>query len=85
MRDLHYSPAQKVFEQQQQWILALRQERKLGVQRIQHELKRFYDFHFSIDAIDDILRRQQVPKLHPAKRRRNYRRHARRASTNGYL
>lgn len=31
-----HSPAQKVFEQEAGWILALRRERKLGTRRIQH-------------------------------------------------
>ncbi|MBW7881027.1 MAG: helix-turn-helix domain-containing protein [Caldilineaceae bacterium] len=38
----HHSPAQKVFAEQTQWILALRQERQLGVRRIQNELVRLH-------------------------------------------
>ena len=38
------SPKRKVFEQQEQWILILRQERNLGVRQIQNELKRIYDY-----------------------------------------
>jgi transposase InsO family protein len=72
----HHSPGQKVFAPQQQWILALRQERKLGVRRIQHELERLYDCHLSIATIADVLQRHGVVRLKPPKRRRSYTRYA---------
>jgi transposase InsO family protein len=72
----HHSPAQKVFEQQQRWILTLRQDRQLGVRRMQHELKRLYNCQLSIATIADVLQRHQVTKLQPPKRRRIYTRYA---------
>jgi len=72
----HHSPAQKVFAQQTQWILALRQERKLGVRCIQNELVRLHDCHLSITTITDVLQRHQVARLQPPHRRRIYTRYA---------
>lgn len=40
-RPLH-TPERKVFEQEEQWILELRQTRQLGARRIQHELERLH-------------------------------------------
>lgn len=52
-----HSPNQKVFNQQEDWILNLRRERNLGVRRVQHELKRLYACALSLDTIQKVLTR----------------------------
>jgi transposase len=47
----HRSPNQKVFAQEETWILALRRERKLGARRIQHELRREHLCFLSLETI----------------------------------
>lgn len=38
------APNQKIFAEQEKWILELRRERRLGARRIQHELRRLNGF-----------------------------------------
>ena len=56
------SPAQKIFAQQQHWILALR-KRRLGTRRIQNELKRLYDCSLSRATISKVLHQHAQPPL----------------------
>jgi len=69
------SPAKKVETEQEQWILVLRRERKLGVRRIQHELVRLHDCHLSLATIQKVLNRNQVQRLHRPRRKRQYKRY----------
>ena len=46
----------KVFEQQENWILELRRERKLGVRRIQIKLERQQNFSLSLSTIQKVFR-----------------------------
>jgi transposase len=62
------TPAKKVLEQQEKWILELRQERKLGVRRIQSELERQYDFSLSLASIQKVLQKHQVKPLQKLRR-----------------
>jgi transposase InsO family protein len=56
------SPATKVDEQHEHWILDLRQ-RRLGTRRIQAELERLYSCRLSRATILKTLRRRAVPPL----------------------
>lgn len=51
----HNSPAVKVFAQQESIILSLKKERKLGVRRIQSELKRQHSISLSLATYQEIL------------------------------
>lgn len=48
-------PAAKVFDQQTQWILQMRSERKLVARRIQSELARLHNFSISTASIHKVL------------------------------
>jgi hypothetical protein len=63
-----HSPNQKVFEQEEAWILALRRERKLGARRIQHELRRLYNCFRSLETIHKVLTRHPTPPIRRPKR-----------------
>jgi transposase InsO family protein len=56
------SPAQKVFDKQEQLILSLR-KRRLGARRIQSELLREYDCKFSLATIHKVLKRHDQQPL----------------------
>lgn len=64
----HRSPKQKVFEQEESWILALRRERKLGARRIQHELRRLHACFLSLETIHKVLVRHPTPPVRRPKR-----------------
>lgn len=70
-------PGQKVFEQQEQWILALRHQRNLGARRIQHELQRLHHCTLSPATIQQVLRRHQVSPLRHLRRLEEPRRYSR--------
>ncbi|MBV8887298.1 MAG: IS481 family transposase [Chroococcidiopsidaceae cyanobacterium CP_BM_RX_35] len=56
------SPAQKIHPQQAQWILELRQQRRLGVRRLKNELVRLYQFSVSVATLHKALKRlNQAP------------------------
>jgi transposase InsO family protein len=59
----HHSPGQKVFAEQEQWIVELRTQRRLGARRIQTELQRQYGFHLSAATIHKHLRRLGIGRL----------------------
>lgn len=67
-RRLRHSPNQKVFEQEEAWILAHRRERKLGARRIQHELRRLYNCFLSLETIHTVLTRHPTPPVRRPKR-----------------
>lgn len=71
------SPATKVFAQQEDIILALRNVRKLGVRRIQNELKRLHNLSLSLATIHKVLARHKVPYL---QKKRHYRKQVKRYS-----
>ncbi len=64
----HRRPNQKVFAQEEGWILALRRERKLGARRIQHELRRVYACSLSLETIHKVLARHPTPPVRRPKR-----------------
>jgi transposase len=62
------SPARKVHTQQTEWILHLRGERKLGVRRIQNELKQLHGLAVSLATIHKVLTKEGVEPLRHIKR-----------------
>jgi transposase InsO family protein len=64
----HHSPNQKVFAQEEAWILALRLERRLGARRIQHELRREHQCVLSLETIHKVLLRHPTPPVRRPKR-----------------
>ena len=57
------SPAKKVFKKEEELILSFRQDRKLGVRRIQSELKRLHEVSLSLSTIHKVLTKHKVPYL----------------------
>lgn len=72
----HHSPNQKVFEQEEGWILALRLERRLGARRIQHELRREQQCFLSLETIHKVLLRHPTPPVRRPKRPVNPKRYS---------
>lgn len=71
----HNFPGAKINGWQEDIILSLRTERKLGVRRIQSELKRHHDISLSLATIHKVFKRNNVPYL---QRKRHYRKTAKR-------
>lgn len=74
-RKPHNSPATKVMARQEELILSLRNERKLGVRRIQSELKRLHDLSLSMATIHKVFKKNDIPYL---QKKRHYRKQAKR-------
>jgi transposase InsO family protein len=72
-----HSPRTKVFEQEEELILKLRKERKIGARRIQSELKRHHDLSFSPATIHKVLKRNNVPPLKRHRRKKDFKRYSR--------
>jgi len=51
----HSSPGRKVFAEQEELILRLRRERKLGIKMLRNELARRHGLRLSLDTIHKIL------------------------------
>jgi transposase InsO family protein len=64
----HHSPKQKVFKEEEEWMVALRKDRKLGARRIQHELRRLYACSLSLETIHEVLVRHPTPPVRRPKR-----------------
>lgn len=62
------SPAKKTGEQEIKWILSLRSERKLGVRRIQNELKQLHALSLSLATIHKVLTSRNVEPLRRIRR-----------------
>lgn len=75
----HNSPVAKVNGWQEGIILALRAERKLGVRRVQSELKRHHDISLSLATIHKVFKRNDIPYL---QRKRHYRKTSKRYNCN---
>lgn len=71
------SPGQKVFGEQVSWILELRQQRHLGVRRIQSELLRLHHFKLFLSTIHHILKQQNSRPLRLPKRTKEGHRYTR--------
>ena len=68
-------PSKKVLEQQENWILELRRERKLGVRRIQSELERHHNYSLSLSTIQKVLQKHQVKPLQKIRRHKEIKRY----------
>jgi transposase InsO family protein len=64
-----YSPTAKVHDAQEAWILELRNERKLGVRHIQHEIERQHNFHLSLATIHKVLKKHNLSVIHRKRRK----------------
>jgi transposase InsO family protein len=62
------SPTRKIGDQQAEWILKLRSDRKLGVRRIQNELKQLHGLSLSLSTIHKVLTRHKVEPLRRIRR-----------------
>ena len=67
----HSSPGRKVGADEEQMILALRRERRLGVKRIRAELRRLHDVQLSPPVIHKVLVRHALNVLQRRKRVRH--------------
>lgn len=74
-----YNCQSKITAQQEKLILSLRNERKLGVRRVQSEIKRLYDISLSLATIHKIFSKNNVPYL---QKKRHYRKQAKRYNCN---
>lgn len=65
----------KVTIEQEKFILSLRNERKLGVRRVQSEMKRLHNTSLSLATIHKIFKKHDLPYL---QKKRHYRKQAKR-------
>lgn len=70
-------PNKKINNQNIKWIINLRKERNLGARRLQTELIRLYNYHFSLATIHKILIQQNVDPIKRLKRKKQFKRYAR--------
>lgn len=70
----HHSPDQKIFTEQEQWIVEQRTQRRFGARRIQTELQRHYGFHLSAATIHKHLCRLGISRLQRKRWRRTVKR-----------
>ena len=61
-RKPHSSP-KKVSDQQEKLLLSIRNERKLGVRRVQSEIKRLHDISLSLATIHKVFKKNNIPYL----------------------
>ncbi|WPY01889.1 IS481 family transposase domain protein (plasmid) [Candidatus Trichorickettsia mobilis] len=73
-RKPHSSP-KKVSDQQEKLLLSIRNERKLGVKRVQSEIKRLHDISLSLATIHKVFKKNNIPYL---QKKRHYRKQAKR-------
>jgi transposase len=66
----HSSPNRKVLQEQEKWILELR-KRRLGVRRIQNELRRLHECKLSLATIHKVLTANKVAPLHASRKPRH--------------
>ncbi len=64
------SPGRKILAEQEEWILELRRERRLGARRLQHELRRLHGFHLSLASIHQVLSSNKAKRLRRTRHRR---------------
>ena len=71
------SPNQKVFAKEEEWILSLRAERKMGARRIKNELYRHHATTLGLATIQKVLVRNQVKPLKRKRREKTWNRYER--------
>lgn len=69
------SPKQKIFEEQEQWILELRSGMNIGTRRIQNELVRQHNCYLSLGSIQKVLNKHSVKPIKKVKRRKQIKRY----------
>ena len=69
------SPTKKILEEQEQWILELRNSMNIGARRIQNELARQYTCHLSLASIQKVLNKHSVKPIQKVKRRKQVKRY----------
>src|SRR4051794_12565868 len=74
----HRSPGRKVLAEQEELILRLRRERKLGIKRLRNELVRRHGLKLALDTIHKVLVRHGENRLErPRPERKGTKRHSR--------
>src|SRR3954462_1142850 len=74
----HRSPGRKVLAEQEELILRLRRERKLGIERLRNELIRRHGLKLSLDTIHKVLVRHGENRLQqPRLKRKGHTRYSR--------
>lgn len=74
----HNSPNRKVGQEEESWILGMRNKRNLGARRIQNELFREYELSLSLDTIHKVLTKHNVkPIKRPRKKKSDFIRYER--------
>jgi transposase InsO family protein len=71
------SPNQKVFDKEEELILSLRVERRMGARRIKNELYRHHAVHLGLATIHKVLSRNQVKPLKKRRREKTWNRYER--------
>jgi len=71
------SPATKIGQKENDWILELRSKRNLGARRIQSELKRLHNYDLSLATIHKVLSRNGCKPLQKPRRKKEYKRYSR--------
>lgn len=74
-RKPHNSPSRKIFEEQEKWILELRNGMNQGARRIQNELVRKHDCKLSLASIQKVLQRNHVKPIQKSRRRKKLKRY----------
>jgi len=70
-----HSPGQKVFTEQEAWIVELRTQRRYGARRIQSELQREHGLHLATATIHKHLRRLGMSRLQRKRWQRKFKRY----------
>ncbi len=70
----HSSP-NKISNQEENLLLSIRNERKLGVRKVQSEIKRLHGISLSLATIHKVFKRNNIPYL---QRKRHYRKYTKR-------
>jgi transposase InsO family protein len=74
----HHSPGRKVFAEEEELILRLRRERRLGIKMLRNELARRHGLKLALDTIHKVLVRHGENRLQrPRLRRKGTRRYSR--------
>lgn len=71
------SPNQKVFAKEEELILSLRVERRMGARRIKNELYRQHTIHFGMATIHKVLSRNRIKPLKRKRREKTWNRYER--------
>ena len=62
-RHPHHSLSRRVFASEEEFIVSLRNSRKLGIKRLRNELRRLHDIQLSVDTIHKVLCRHGLNRV----------------------